>query len=270
MQASVISKRVFAIALLAGVIATQYFYDQNRLKNPPLPLPQISLQFIKTLDLGLHSAVAGFLWVNETIFELPTLRNGFERYAKDLELINNLDPKFSFPYYWTVLVLPNTKYPGAINAAIEIGERGVREADEDWRVSFFLATLYHLYKNDKANAARNFDLAARDLKAPFHIKRFSENYGIAPTVRAQTKLVWLAIAESTDDELTKLRALAYIERLDTFDFLEKAALVYKQKYGKFPEKVGNLVSAGILKEIPLDPFGFLFYIYPDGTVGIVK
>ena len=265
-----IAQTFFALVLLIGVVASQYFYDQNKLRVPTFSLPQPPQQFIKIFDLGLHSAAAAFFWVDGTMTELPFLRYGFEKYSKDLQLVNNLDPRFSFPYYWTVLLLPNTTYKNALSAAIEIGERGVREADTDWRVSFYLATLYHLYKNDKTNAAKNFDLAARDPGAPFHIKRFSENYGIAPNVREQTKLVWQTISENTDDEFTRKRALAYVLRLNTFTFLEQAAKVYKQQYGKLPEKIDDLVSGGILRAIPLDPFGFEFYIYPDGTVGIKK
>jgi len=262
-------KRTFAFILLAGVIASQYFYDRNRLENPPAPTPPLSAQFIKLFDLGLHSALASYYWVNNVITELPFLRDGFDQYNKDLTFINNLDPRFSFPYYWTVLVLPNTQYPDAVNAAIEIGDRGVREADPDWRVSFFLATLYYLDKNDRPDALKYFDLAAQDPKAPFYIKRFSENFGIAPNVRQETEKIWEAIAQSNDDPETKARAEAYLTRLQMFDFLEQEAQVYKQKYGKLPLDVTDLVTGGILRALPQDPFGFQFKMY-GATVGIVK
>ncbi len=264
-----IIKKISIVFLLAGIIASQYAYDENRVKNPPVPVPPLSAGFIKAFDLGLHAATADFYWINNVITELPFLRNGFDAYQKDLELVNQLDPRFSFPYYWTVLVLPNTRYPDAINAAIAIGDRGVREADEDWRVSFFLATLYHLYKNDRTDAAKYFDLAARDPKAPFYIKRFSENYGIAPNARAQTEQVWEAIYQSSGDPVTKERAKNYIIRLKIFDFLEQEVEIYKQKYGKLPATVDDLVTGGILKGIPPDPYGFQFKLYGE-TVGIVK
>ncbi len=263
-------KQTSAILLLFGIIACQRAYDAKRPLGKEVELPELSLLLVKTFDLGLHSAAAGFYWVNQVIFELPTLKYGFNKFSEDLSFISNLDQRFSFPYYWTVLVLPNTTYPGAINAAISIGERGVREADPDWRVSFFLATLFHLYKNDHVNAAIYFDAAARDSKAPFYIKRFSENYGIAPNAREQTKGVWIAIAKSSDDPELKERAGKYVTRLNMFDFLEQEAKAYKQKNGNLPAKIGDLVSGGMLSSLPHDPFGFEFYLYPDGTVGIVK
>lgn len=263
-------KKILALVFLVGILFSQYAYDAHRLKNPPAQPETPSLDSVKTFDLGLHSAVAGYLWVTQTISELPFLKYGYEQFAKDFSLVNALDPRFSFPYYFTVLVLPNTRYPGRVDASIAIGERGVREADPNWRVDFYLATLYHLEKNDRLNAAKYFDLAATAPDAPFYIKRFSINYGIAPNVREQTRRVWQAIAENTKDDEIKARAENYVKRLDEFDFLELSARVYKKKYGKLPEKIGDLIKGGILNAIPPDPFGFEFFIYPDGTVGIVK
>ncbi|MDP2598899.1 MAG: hypothetical protein Q8P49_03660 [Candidatus Liptonbacteria bacterium] len=270
MHLTFIWKKVLVLAILAGIIISQIAYDARKPTDQEAELPKLSLSLTKIFDLGLHSAAAGYYWVNQVIFELPTLRFGFDKFSEDLAFINSLDPRFSFPYYWTVLILPNTKYPDAVNASIVIGERGIREADPDWRVSFFLATLYYLNKNDRAAAAKYFDLAARTPGAPFYIKRFSENFGIAPNVREQTRQVWEAIAQSSDDPDLKMRAEAYVVRLNMFDFLEQAAGVYKQKYMKFPAKIDDLVSGGVLKSLPQDPFGFQFYIYENGTVGIVK
>ncbi|HUZ92510.1 MAG TPA: hypothetical protein VNG29_00735 [Candidatus Paceibacterota bacterium] len=270
MNISAALKRTGILLLLAGVIFLQVGYDRAKPQGQEAEAPQLSLPMVKAFDLGLDSAAAGFYWVNQVIFELPTLKYGFDKFTEDLAFVNALDPRFSFPYYWTVLLLPDTNYPDAANAAIAIGTRGVQQADPDWRVSFFLATTYYLDKNDWTNAAKYFNLAAQDPGAPFYIVRFSENFGIAPNVRERTKEVWQAIAQSSDDPVTKARAEAYVARLDMFDFLEQAVRVYKQQYGKFPAKIGDLVSGGILTALPQDPFGFQFQIYQDGTVGIVK
>lgn len=263
----------FLIALaLLGVVVTQYAYDSYKPNGAEAELPRPSLQFVQATDLGLHSAAAGYYWIEQAIIELPFLTYGFDKYNEDLQLINNLDPRFSFPYYWTVLLLPDlTKiYPDAIDSAILIGERGVHQADPDWRVSFYLAVDYYLYKHDFVNAAKNFDLAAQTPNAPYYIKRFSENYNIATNERARTREVWKAISQTSDDPELKARAQAYLTRLDIFDLLEQAARIYKQKYGRFPKDINGLVSGGILKAIPPDPFGFQFTLDNKGEAGIVK
>jgi hypothetical protein len=270
MRTSLVPKTLLIFLLLAGVATLQHAYDTEgtQAKQAAFGLPPIT--FVKTFDLGLHSAAAGFFWVNDVIFELPYLRLGLDQFKKDLGIVNSLDPRFSFPYYFTVLVLPNTDHPDRVSATLEIGERGVREADPDWRVPFFLAIAYHLNTEDYLNAARNFDLAARSPDIPFYAKRFSENYGIATKMRAKTLAAWKIIEESTTDKTTKERAAAYIERLTIFDLLEEAARTYKQKFGGFPASPKDLVTGGILKAVPPDPLGFEFTLGGDGSAGIVK
>ncbi|MBI4084974.1 MAG: hypothetical protein HY432_00500 [Candidatus Liptonbacteria bacterium] len=272
MSVSSVLNKIFAALVLAAIVGIQFIYDKSAPKYEIIKLPQPSIKFVKAFDLGLDSAAAAYYWVDEAIFETPTLKYGFEKYSKDLEFINELDPRFSFPYYWTLLLLPYATniYPGAIDAAIEIGERGAREADPDWRVYFFLATNYYLYKNDRLNAAKYFDMASREHGAPPHIKRFSANFGIAKSVREQTKQVWEVIAQSSGSDDVKARAEAYIARLNIFDFLEEKTREYKNKFGKFPDSINDLVSGEILTALPQDPFGFQFVIDKNGTAGIAK
>ncbi|OGY99841.1 MAG: hypothetical protein A2945_02505 [Candidatus Liptonbacteria bacterium RIFCSPLOWO2_01_FULL_52_25] len=273
MKISVIKKVLLIPLLFAGVATLQRTYDtvDIRAAQAKFGLPPIAL--VKTFDLGLHAAAASFFWVNDVIFEVPLLRVGLDRLMRDLALVNDLDPRFSFPYYFTVLVIPDERHPDRVAATIEIGEHGVREADPDWRVPFFLAIAYHLYTDDRVSAARNYDIAARSPGIPFYAKRFSENFGIAQNARAETIAAWRIIAASAEeagDQATKERAEVYIERLTIFDLLEEAARIYRHAFGKFPEYPHDLVAAGILSKIPRDPLGFEFTLGGDGSAGIVK
>jgi len=270
------AKKFLIIVFLAAAVFSQYFYDGEKLKNPPLAFPEISAGMVRAFNLGLDSASAGFLWVNGVMSELPFLREGLDKYLNDLSIVNNLDPKFSFPYYWSLLVLPNPPKPQKfdeyrLNKIIEIGERGVKEADTDWRVSFYLAVSYHLYKNDYVSAAKYFDLAVRQPGIPDSIKIFAQNYAFVPRLRDKTRQIWEIVYKTAQDEETKNRALAYVTRFEELDFLEQAAKMYKEKYGKFPAKVEDMVVGKILKTIPPDPFGSQFRIDPgNGMVEVIK
>lgn len=263
-------QRTVALVFLAVIIVAQYYYDDNALKNPPVQLPGISADFIKAMDLGLHSAVASYYWVEPVMAQTVTLDGGLEKYKQDLQAINALDPKFSFPYYWTLLLLPNQKYPETIDAAIEAGERGIREADADWRVSFYLATLYHFYKHDYTNAVANFDRAARAPNAPDYIRRFGQNFGTTENLREQTKLIWEAIGKNSDDPILAERAKAYVERFNMVELLERASREYKRRYWSFPATLDKLVSEKVLSALPVDPFGFKFSIDRAGIIDIIE
>lgn len=256
-----------------AIIGMQFAYDGARVKAPRETVVEAtSPQFIRSFDLGLHSAAASFLWVN-TIIELPFLQKGYRNFLNNLELINNLDPKFSFPYAFTTLVLPGVskrKAPGKFQDTIVIAERGIREADPDWQIPFYLAVMYLVDLEDRPNAVKYFDIAAQTIGAPENIKSVSINFGTPRHLREEIKDVWRAIYESATDERTRERAQNYISRMEILDFLERAVLVYEQKTGVSPKTLDALVSEGIINTIPPDPFGFPFYIQDDGTVGVNK
>lgn len=263
------AKTALVVVLFAGIVAAQYGYDLARTRGPQAQPSTPSLGLVRSVDLGLHATAASFLWI-DTITELPFLRDGYPKFAADLKLINDLDPKFSFPYAFTVLVLPGTKYPDRVNETVRIGKLGVAQSEPDWRIPFYLAVTYHLELKDKVNAARYFDLAAQTPGAPYYIQRFSINYGIAPNDRERTRAVWQFIYEHSDEATTKERAKAYLARLDMFDYLDAAVKAYRTRYGAYPATLDELVAKRIIPELPKDPFGFEFVIDAGGVVGINK
>jgi len=162
-------------------------------------------------------------------------------------------------------VLPDLKF---IDEAIEIGERGLREADSDWRIPYYLATTYHIYKHDRTNAIKYFDIAIRTANVPDSVKRIALNYGAVSDIRQQTKQIWISIYETSGDEIVRERARLYILHYEYIELLERASNIYKQKTGDYPDSLDKLVSGRILKEIPKDPFGFEYMIDSRGRVSI--
>jgi len=244
------------------IVILQVFYDAEKLEGPKYNFP-LSLYLVQGLDLGLHSAAAAFFWI-DTRTEIPFLKDGYDKFSRDLKLINDLDPKFSTPYIYTSIVLPNSKYENAIAEAIKIGERGVKESEPNWQVPFYLAVNYHLYLKDTENAVKNFDKASLIPGIPEIVRRFAINYGIFPNRREQTKKIWEVVYQTSEDESVRTRAKAYVIHYDIVDVLQKAVDAYKGKLGYYPETIDDLVKSNYVKAIPEDPFGFEFDLYKDG------
>src|SRR3989338_1000013 len=198
-MASAAIKKIIIIPIFAAVVASQYAYDRSKLEALQIQFPA-PLQLIRVFDLGLHSAAASLLWI-ETIVQLSFFQRGTEPFFNNFRTINDLDPKFSFPYAFTVLVLPTSRaYPDKIAAAIEIGKRGIAEADPDWRIPFYLAAVHLLELKDHENAVKYFDIASQTVGAPHYIKRFSSTFVWAKTFREQTREFWRAVYENAEDE----------------------------------------------------------------------
>ncbi|HTY39840.1 MAG TPA: hypothetical protein VMC43_01990 [Candidatus Paceibacterota bacterium] len=263
-------KFVIGCLLVAAIISTQIAYDANRVKAADQPLPSLSAPAARLTDLGLHGAVASFGWAS-WMSDIILISDTSTKFLNELSFVNNVDPKLSFPYAFSVLVLSGMhRYSKRVSAAIEIGQRGTKDAAPDWRIPFYTATTYYLELKDRADAITYFDIAARTPGAPYYIQRFSENFGIAKRDRDATRAIWEAIYNTAKDDDTRLRAQAYLFRLDIFDLLEKAAALYKGKYGHYPNQPEDLVTEHILSEMPQDPFGFHLKIDPKtGEAGII-
>jgi len=261
--------RIIALILLfAAVIFFQYRYDATAVSAPSVS-GQVTPGFVRTIDMGFNAPVASFAWIGTMPEVLDLYFNGNNGYFSNLDFVTGVDPKMSYPYAFSVITLPLiTSLPNAIQAANAIGERGIGVADPDWRIPFYMATNYYLGLKDKENALRYYDIAARTPGIPTTTKLFSINFSIGFGSRDKTKELWVAIRDTTNDEFTKDRAQAYIDRLDELDYLEAAAKQYKAEYGAYPKTPNDLVTKNIIPQIPQDPFGYSFIIEPDGTTTI--
>ncbi|PIR87179.1 MAG: hypothetical protein COU11_01730 [Candidatus Harrisonbacteria bacterium CG10_big_fil_rev_8_21_14_0_10_49_15] len=256
------------ILLFAAVVGAQLLYDQQELAEPKVAF-SASPATIRSLDLGLHSAVASLFWI-EARLDILRLSQTNRKYLDRLAIINHLDPKLATPYAFTVLVLPTIKsYPNGLTDSLEIGERGVAHASPDWRIPFYLATNYHLELSDNQNAAKYFDIAANTPGAPSHIRRFSENY-LVLGFRDQTKQIWQTIFETAKDQEIKDRAHLYLARIAVIETLEEAAQQYQSKFGALPQTVDDLITGGILTEIPEDPAGYQYGFNEEGRLKVIE
>jgi hypothetical protein len=269
MKTSFIIKSIVLILLLVAVVLFQFGYDATKPTVGTSVSAGFSPDFIRAVDMGFHAGVGSFLWA-ATMPEIlnAVLGRSFE-YIPDERYVNAVDPKLSYPYAFTVIVLPAAEhYAARVTDALAIGEQGIKNADPDWRIPYYMATDYFLELKDDKDALWYYNLAAHTPGIPDYALRFSLNFGIKSSDRQKTEDLWVTIRDSSNDEATKERAQAYIDRLQIFDALDAASKIYQEKFGRIPTSTASLVSAGIIPLIPEDPFGFTFVIEKDGTSGI--
>lgn len=261
---------VLVTLLIASIVATQYLYGSIDTKGTDavsiIPSPEV----VRTLDFGLHAAVASFLWI-DTMPEIIELTDDNQMFLKKLDLVTAIEPKLSFPYAFATLVLPTIrKYSGRITSTIDFGERGMKDAAPDWRIPFYLAVTYLLDIGDHARATELFDKAASTPGVPEHIMLFGINFPtLSKNLRTQTRAIWEAIRDSAKDKETKKRAGVYLYRIEIVELLESAAKTYKLKLGVYPKTSSDLVKERIITSIPEDPFGFEFEFREDGSVQVI-
>lgn len=258
-------KSLFMVILLACIIILQYYFDAEQ-KRVARPQPYVWPTYVvKAADLGLDAAASDYAWLSMIQYFGGGRNDGFEKLDDYIKLANDLDPKFSYPYAFGTLILPSEEMT---EEAIQIGERGIKESDPDWRIAYYLAITYHVKFNDTAKAAKYFDIASKTPGAPNSIQIIAATYGTRPDIRAETKQIWISLYETSSDEVVRKRALIYIEHYDVLDVLEQAAKIYKDRKGIYPAEISDMVTSGILRYVPEDPFGFKYYIDQEGRARV--
>jgi hypothetical protein len=262
-------KALFLAVAFLAVILSQHAYDAVKTAPPAISSGSpASSELVRVVDMGFHSTVASALWI-ATMPEALDFFHGKTEYLSDLDYLNSVDPRLGYPYAFSVLILPALPYNDSTEAWIEIGTRGIKNADPDWQIPYYMATNYFLSLHDRKSAIEYYDIAARTPGIPAYAERFALNFGIGENERAKVKELWTTIRDTTNDDFTKTRAEAYIERLDDLDLLEAAASTYKTRFGSYPTSTDALVNAGIISALPQDPFGFTFVVSPKtGVAGI--
>jgi hypothetical protein len=258
------------VALIAAIAGVQFLYDAVNVTVPPAGGAGLSPEIVRMLDMGFNSTAGSFLWV-ATMPDILDLFRDRTEYLPEVAYLNQVDPKLSYPYAFSVITLPivptSTGYTTGLQDAQAIGLRGIANANPDWRIPYYMAFNYYLELNDIKDAAIYFDKAAQTPGAPYYAIRFSENFGAQQDQRLQTIELWTTIRDSTNDPDTKARAQAYIDHLELWDYLQTAADQFQKLYGVEPTALSELVTKNIILSIPEDPFGYQFII-ASGTVEI--
>lgn len=251
------------LVLCAGIILAQYSFDTLRSQQLKSPLLLIPAPVMRSTDLGLHSATAAFFWVGVIQRFVTLAGDRLNGLAAHIRVINGLDPKFSYPYAFAALVLPASDHA---DDAVSIAKAGLERADPDWQIPYYLAVDYHIYLKDRKNAAIYMNIAAGTPGAPANIKYVAATYGNRQDLRQQTRAIWISIYENSRDEIAQKQAEAHIKHIDTLDFIEKAAKLFKERMGQYPKTLDELVTQKILKAIPPDPLGLPYDTKGDGKV----
>jgi len=253
------------IVVFGIIIASQLIFDQNRAKTARAESFIPNAKIVKLVDLGLHNAASDIFWTMAVQYYGDSRQKDYKKLYQYLNLITDLAPHNPQPYAFGILNLPDL---GMTDEAIDLAKKGLSKSKPDWEIPYYLAAVYHIYKNDPENAHRYFDLAANTENAPDNIKYVAANYGSSKDKRAQSMLIWQGIYENATDLNTKERSKNYLDHLFILDLLDEASARYQLKYNKTPRIPDDLVKDKILRELPPDPLGFQFEFDPLGKAKI--
>lgn len=135
----------------------------------------------------------------------------------------------------------------------------------DWKLPYFLGFNYSYFLHDYENAAKYFKEAGKMTGSPLFNKLAARYFYEG----GDTELAISYMQFMLKSEKDKSRKKVYLVRLQVLEgmaMIEKSMERFHVQYGTFPYSIQEIVDSGILKNMPIDPYGGQYYIDNQGMV----
>ncbi len=229
---------------------------------------------VKRLSLGYDGLLADIYWTRAVQYfgsRHVTKTSDYKLLAPLLEITTALDPKLMVAYEFGASFLGPKPPEGAgqPDKAIALLEGGIRNNPDDWKLYYDLGFIYYMDLRDYARASEAFERGTHVPKAhPFlrvMAAQMAQHAGETQTAR----MLWQATYATTKDEMIRQNAVAHLRALEVDEGvteLEKMVAAYAEKTGRLPSSFSQLIDAGMLAGMPLDPDGRPYKLMADGRI----
>ncbi len=259
--------------LAALLAATVFVATTEQLKSAPRQTVTMEMQvalplFVQVfMALGDRNLAANIAAIRALVADPAKMRPPqFAILAKVQEDVSWLNPAHEDNYYIAFAIL--AQY-GELDAAQTILARATRARFFDYQPAFFYAFNQWYYKHDVVGASAWMREAAEKLPDPD--KRLTmQNMAARWLDKAQDLGLAIRVVEAMAREAKRKDFRAYLEqrvvRLRMLQGLREAAATFRERFGRAPLKLDELVTSGILPALPQDPFGFGFEFDKRGEI----
>jgi tetratricopeptide (TPR) repeat protein len=271
-------KALLLVALFAGSVAARLQVEQLRGSQSTLEdvlyLP--SGKTVKHLSLGYSSLLADIYWTRAVQYfgnKHVQKATRYDLLAPLLEITTDLDPHLIVAYENGAIFL-SQKVPdgaGQPDKAVALVEKGIRENPEYWRLYFTLGFIHYVDRHDYKAAQQAFQKGSEVPGALPWMQTMAARMAEKGNDSTTALYLWKTIYDTTHDETIRKSAAQHLLSLRAdmeMDELERLTRAYYAQTGKYPEQWSDMVRAGLLRGMPVDPEGTPYRLRLDGTVRV--
>jgi tetratricopeptide (TPR) repeat protein len=260
-------------SLLVAVVALQRGIDSQRsnLEKQGDELLVQSGPLLKKLSLGYDALLGDIYWTRAVQYygaKLPTSDRDFHLLAPLLNVATTLDPNLIPAYHFGAFFLSEKQGgAGRPDLAIDLVKKGVAANPTNVQISADLGFLYYMRLKDYEKAAAAYVETSKIPGASQLFKVLAARIASKGGALDTSRMIWSEVYETTQDEQVKKRAFEELKGLKAQSDemqLDKLADDYRARFGHNPQSTRELVDAGMMKGIPLDPDGFPYVFGADG------
>ena len=256
------------ILSLAGFMGLKLVLDAIPRAQVPgasiLYLP--SGKFLQYVSLGNRPLMADliYLWAIQ-YFSNTAVTDRYDHMEHVFSIIAELDPRYVDPYLIGAMIASDEG--GDIEKAFRILELGLEKNPGQW-IFLWEAGHYALMRLKDFERAREYFKRAMEIPgAPPITRRLYANASTELSDYPTALKHWGEIYETTDDERVKKIATNHLYRVYATihtESLTEALGAYRERIGRNPDSLSDLVKMGLIESLPRDLDGN-DYVYDPAT-----
>ncbi len=180
------------------------------------------------------------------------------------DIITTLDPWFWDAYLMSSMLLSWDFR--RLDLANKLLEKATKNRTWDFNPPYYLGFNYYYFLKDNANASKYLMEAAKRGGGPSFILPLATRLSVYQNSLTPAILLLEEQLKTTQDPFMVRHLKTRLRVIITLDKLEKKVKEYKNRHGRFPEKLSDLILDKLIENLPEDPYGGEFYILPNGRI----
>jgi tetratricopeptide (TPR) repeat protein len=224
---------------------------------------------LRFLSPAMQLSVANMYWLAtvQYVGEPRREARGFEKLFPLADLVTELDPGHGYAYQTAGIVL---SAQGRLDESDRILKKGMQPGRPNWwSYPFYVAFNHFFYRGDYVEAGRWAEIAAKTPGASTNISHLAMALKVKSgspddAIRFLDEMRRTANDEASAARLEDQHRLAVLQR--DFGVLDDAVARFREARGRPPTRLEELVPAGLVAEIPVEPFGGYYYLDADGNI----
>ena len=227
-------------------------------------------EYLRVAVLGYRQMAADLIWLKavQHFGERKQTTEGYLWAYHAVDVLTDVDPKFSFAYQAAGIVLG--VWANLPRESIALLTKGMRHNPEVWQLPFYVGYDYFYEVHDPVQAAKYLRIASELPGAPAYLPKLAARMTVeAGDPDAALEFLQRLYQQLQDERLRESLVQRMKEVVAERDirFLEEGVRRYKSRYGKRPANLNDLVTKGIIQQIPEEPLGGVYQLKAsDGTV----
>ncbi|HYD54523.1 MAG TPA: hypothetical protein VEA99_17955 [Gemmatimonadaceae bacterium] len=262
------SSRSIAVPLaLAAVLCVPYALFTKRVRaemgaNRPFDVHLVPRgDALRLASPGIRLSLSHWYWIQlvQYVGEHRARQRGFQKLFPLADLVTELDPNHGYAYQSAGIVLSGE---GRLEESDRILKKGIEKGPKWWSFPLYIAFNHYFYRGDYDEGARWAEVAARTPGASSNLSHLAlalkvKSGSPEAAVRFLEEMLQVAKDDTTRAALEEQYKLALLQR--DFAVLDRAVEQFRERVGRPPFFLHELVSGGLLASIPAhDPFGGVY------------